>query len=49
MPTDGSQQFIPALVATAVVGHVATTHPDAVPVLALCTGVFATVAAVLKL
>jgi hypothetical protein len=49
MPTDRTQQLVLALVATALVGLVATTHPGTIPVLTLCAGVFVALAALLKL
>jgi len=49
MPTDRTQQLVLALVATALVGHIALTYPGAVPALTLCAAVFVALAAVLRL
>ena len=49
MPADRTQHLVLALVATALVGHIALTYPGAIPALTLCAGVFVALAAVLKL
>jgi hypothetical protein len=49
MLTDRTDQLLLALVATVLVGHIAYSHPGAIPVMTLCAAVFVALAAVLKL
>ncbi|MFF3420962.1 hypothetical protein ACFYW9_40965 [Streptomyces sp. NPDC002698] len=49
MPTDRTQQFVLALVVTALLCVIADSHPGALPVLTLAVGAFVAIAVVLKL